>query len=51
MHISAEGRRNMVVMRCEHGYHHHAGPHACDWGNHGEECPYWASRKQDAANQ
>lgn len=40
------------VIRCEHwseelgrfgGWHHHAGPHACDWTNHDDECPYWTS--------
>lgn len=40
------------VIRCEHwseeagrhyGWHHHGGPHACDWGNHDGECPYRAS--------
>ena len=40
------------VIRCEHwseelgrfgGWHHHEGPHACDWGNHDGECPYWVS--------
>ena len=40
------------AIRCEHwseelgrfgGWHHHEGPHACDWGNHDGECPYWVS--------
>jgi len=22
------------------GWHHHAGPHACDYGNHDGECPW-----------
>lgn len=48
------------VLRCEHwsedlgrayGWHHHAGPHACDSGNHDGECP-WCKHNDDqsAAN-
>lgn len=41
-------------FRCEHasedgrvfGWHHHAGPHACDWGNHGGECPWKANTEK-----
>lgn len=37
-------------IRCEHvaddgrtyGWHHHAGPHACDAADHGGQCPWWA---------
>ena len=44
--------RTPRVIRCEHwsedagryyGWHHHEGPHACDWGNHDGECPYLVS--------
>lgn len=35
------------IIRCEHGHHHHAGPHACDWGNHGNECVYNAAVPAD----
>lgn len=40
-----------TTIRCQHwseelgrfgGWHHHAGPHACDLGNHGGNCPWWA---------
>lgn len=40
------------ITRCEHwsedagryyGWHHHEGPHACDWRNDDGECPYQAS--------
>lgn len=48
------------VLRCEHwsedegrayGWHHHAGPHACDSSNHDGECP-WRKHNGDqgAAN-
>jgi hypothetical protein len=25
---------------CDHGFHHSAAPHSCDWGNHDDICPY-----------
>lgn len=49
------------VLRCEHwsedegrayGWHHHAGPHACDSGSHGGECLWWKQNDdQGAANR
>ena len=43
------------MLRCHHeagdssagGWHHHAGPHACDDHNHGGLCPYWAQHSED----
>lgn len=35
LHWSDEQQRS-------YGWHHHAGPHACDSANHGGECPWWA---------
>lgn len=32
--------RQMGTIRCEHGFHHHPGPHACDWVNHDDQCPH-----------
>ena len=28
------------------GWHHHAGPHACDWGNHDDQCPWEAEHPE-----
>lgn len=28
------------MPRCEHGYDHHNGPHACDKDQHLNQCPY-----------
>jgi len=50
--VADDTERAPKVIRCEHwseelgrfgGWHHHEGPHACDWGNHDGECPYWVS--------
>lgn len=29
------------MTRCEHGFDHHSGPHACDRDEHLNQCPYW----------
>lgn len=26
-------------VQCDHGFHHHNGPHSCDWSAHGDRCP------------
>lgn len=33
--------QRVETIRCAEGFHHHKGPHACDFDNH-EQCPYWA---------
>ncbi|WP_343318260.1 DEAD/DEAH box helicase family protein [Arthrobacter sp. TMP15] len=50
--IRAMGLGLPICLRCEDwseelgrfgGWHHRAGPHACDWTNHYDECPSSAS--------
>lgn len=43
------------AIRCHHvledgtsgGWRHHAGPHACDWGDHDDQCPWEAQQAGD----
>lgn len=29
-----------TLIQCEHGFHHHAQVHGCDFAAHADQCPY-----------